>query len=245
MALLKKIALTAGVGFTALCLTVAWGVHKEYVDETTMSHKVFIGDDCFVIPPGYGAGLGGRVGNTEMALMMLRMVYPSLAPFREDGARKSSGYINPYENSGLVDVALQYKELNNVSDEEMFRRQTAYGYLKHDGLRPDGWDVYELNTGTLYVKDNNGHKTTIHCLSPMGRGLGFCSHIMPLWEKDEGKKFYDYALNITFSRKYIPQLDEVEGAIRRKVQSWHRCSIPQVVSFPKVESFPTVKSSPT
>lgn len=245
MALLKKIALTAGVGFTALGLTVAWAVHKEYVDETTMSHKVFIGDDCFVIPPGYGAGLGGRAGNTEMALMMLRMVYPSLAPFKEDGTRKPSNYINAYENSGLVDVELQYKEPDNVSDEEVYRRFIKYGYSKHDGPRSDGWESYEVSPGTLYVKDNNGHKTTIHCLSPMGRGLGFCSHIMPLWEKDEGKKFYDYALNITFSRKYIPHLDELEGAVRRKVQSWHRCSIPQVVSFPKVESFPTVKSSPT
>nr|WP_220572339.1 hypothetical protein [Gluconobacter oxydans] len=239
MSLLKKIVLTAGVGFTALCMAGAWAIHKEHVDETTMSQKVFIGDDCFIIPAGYGAGLGGRVGNSEMALMMLRMVYPSLAPFREDGARKSSGYINPYENSGLVDVALQYKELNNVSDEEMFRRQTAYGYLKHDDIRPDRWDVYELNTGTLYVKDNNGHKTTIDCLSPMGSSLGYCTHIMPLWEKDEGKKFYDYALNITFSRKYIPQLVELEGAVRQKVQSWHRCSIPKVVFFPTVKSSPT------
>lgn len=245
MALLKKIALTAGVGFTALGLTVAWAVHKEHVDETTMPHKVFIGDDCFVIPPGYGAGLGGRVGNSEMAMMMLRMRYHSLAPFRETEEihTKHSGQ-SEFDTFDLIDVSLQYKEPNNVSDEEIFRRSTKHDNPVKVGTTPDGYDVYKIVTGRLYSKDVGQHRVVISCVQLSDDDSGICHYIAPLWEKDEGKEFYDYALNLAFSKKYIPRLDKLVSSVRQKVQSWHRCAIPQAVLFSKVESFPTVKSSP-
>lgn len=109
MSLLKKIALTAGVGFTALCLTVAWAVHKMDVDEKTMSHKVFIGDDCFIIPPGYGAGLGGRVGNPETAMLLLSMQYPSLAPFAVPRKIIAESRSNAFDGFGLLLVSMKYK----------------------------------------------------------------------------------------------------------------------------------------
>jgi len=235
VALLKKIVLTAGVGFAALCLTVAWVVHKEHVDETTMPHKVFIGDDCFIIPPGYGAGLGGRVGNSEMAMMLLSMQYPSMAPFKVARDTLAKSRENAYDGYGLLLVALKYKELDNVSDEEIFRRNNDSVKIGND----NGYDVYKISTGRLYSKYNGKSRTVIYCLQTTENDKGFCVYKAPLWEKDEGKEFYDYGLDITFSRKYIPQLDDLLGAVRRKVQSWHRCSIPKVVSVPTVKSSPT------
>ncbi|MFT8491048.1 MAG: hypothetical protein ABF672_10940 [Gluconobacter oxydans] len=236
MSLMKKIAIAAGVGLTALCLTVAWAVHLEYVDETTMSHKVFIGDDCFIIPPGYGGGLGGRVGNTGMALLMLRMQYPSLAPFRET---KEMHIQHPGQSQfdifDLIDVSLQYKELNNVSDEEIFRRSTRYANPVKIGTTPDGYDVYKIVTDRLYSKDGGQHRIVISCVQLSDDDSGICHYIAPLWEKDEGKEFYDYALYLAFSKKYIPHLDELVSSVRQKVQSWHWCSIPKVESFSLVQ----------
>lgn len=234
VALLKKIVLTAGVGFTALCLAGAWAIHKECVDETTMSRKVFIGDDCFIIPPGYGAGLGGRIGNTEMALMMLRMQYPSLAPFREtkEMYAQHPGQ-SEFDVFDLIDVSLQYKEPNNVSDEEIFRRNTQYDNPVKIGRTPDGYDVYKIVTGRLYSKDDGQRRTVISCVQLTDNDSAICHYIAPLWEKDEDKEFYDYALYLAFSKKYIPHLDELVSAVRQKVQSWHRRSIPKVESFPK------------
>ena len=239
MSMLKIITLTTVVGVTALCLAGAWAVHKHSVEEKTMSHQVLIGDDCFIIPPGYSSGQGGRVGNTGMALLMLRMQYPSLAPFRETREMHTQhpGQ-SEFDTFDLIDVSLQYKELNNVSDEEIFRRSTKYDNPVKIGTTPDGYDVYKIVTGRLYSKDAGQHRIVISCVQLSDDDSGICHYIAPLWEKDEGKEFYDYALNLAFSKKYIPHLDELVSSVRQKVQSWHRCAIP------KVESFPTVKSSP-
>lgn len=241
MSLLKKIALTAGVGFTALGLTVAWAVHKEYVDETTMPHKVFIGNECFIIPPGYGGGLGGRVGNSEMAMMMLSMQYPSLAPFTVPSQNIADSRSNAFDGFGLLLVSLKYKELDNISGDEMFRRFAPEVRTGSD----NGYDVYKVVTGKLYSRYNGQHRTVVDCPQSSDNDKGTCLYRAPLWEKDDDKDVYDYGLQITFSRKYLPVADDLLDAVRRKVQSWHRCSVPQAVSFPKVESFPTVKSSPT
>lgn len=241
MSLLKKIALTAGVGFTALCLTVAWAVHKEYVDETTMSHKVFIGDECFIIPPGYGGGLGGRVGNSEMAMMMLSMQYPSMAPFKVPRKTIAESRTNAFDGFGLLLVSLKYKELDNISGDEMFRRFAPEVIIGSNS----GYDVYKVVTGRLYSKYNGQHRTVLDCLQIVDNDKGTCSYKAPLWVKDDDKDVYDYGLEISFSSNYLPVADDILDAVRRKVQSWNRCSIPQVASFPKVESFPTVKSSPT
>lgn len=241
MSLLKKIILTAGVGFTALCLTVVWAVHKEYVDETTMPHEVFIGDECFIIPPGYGGGLKGRVGNSNMAMMGLSMQYPSMDPFKVPRKTIAESRSNAFDGFGLLLVYIKYKELDNISGDEMFRRFSPEVRIESNG----NYDVYKVLTGRLYSKYIGQHRTVLDCLQIADGDKGTCSYKAPLWVKDDHKDIYDYGLEITFSSNYIPVADDILDAVRRKVQSWHRCSIPQAVSFPKVESFPTVKSSPT
>ncbi|MFT8716090.1 MAG: hypothetical protein ABF761_05545 [Gluconobacter potus] len=228
---MKKIAIAAGVGLTALCLTVAWAVHLEYVDETTMSHKVFIGDDCFIIPPGYGGGLGGRVGNSEMAMMLLSMQYPSMAPFTVPRKTIAESRSNAFDGFGLLLVALKYKELDNISGDEMFRRFAPEVRIGND----NGYDVYKVVTGRLYSRYNGQHRTVVDCPQITDDDKGTCSYRAPLWEKDEGKDVYDYGLEITFSSNYLPDADDVLGAVRQKVQSWHWCSIPKVESFSLVQ----------